>query len=358
MVPKITMFAVATLLPLPLLALGAFVGGWWVVAALLYLTAFTFLLDELIRAVADPAEPDQEFPAANRLSATLAISHFFLLVLAVWTLSSSATLGLAEKIGLFFAFGLFFGQVSNSNAHELIHRSDARLRGLGRWVYITLLFGHHTSAHPHIHHRYVGTEDDPNTARLGESFYRFARRAWIGSFRAGYEIESALRQKRRAAGQGGLWHPYAGYILGALVTLGLAGLIGGVWGVIVLIVLAAHAQMQLLLSDYVQHYGLVRHPLPDGRLEPVNIHHSWNTPHWFSSYLMLNAPRHSDHHTHPTRPYPALRMPSDLVAPILPYSLPVMGALALYPRRWKKRMDPMVAEWRDYGARFVAKAGA
>ena len=73
---------------------------------------------------------------------------------------------------------------------------------------------------------------------------------------------------------------------------------------------------------------------------------------------MLNAPRHSDHHTHPTRPYPALRMPSDLVAPILPYSLPVMGALALYPRRWKKRMDPMVAEWRDYGARFVAKAGA
>ena len=74
------------------------------------------------------------------------------------------------------------------------------------------------------------------------------------------------------------------------------------------LVLAVYAQLQILLADYVQHYGLRRQTGADGRPEPVGDGHSWNTPHWFSSALMVNAPRHSDHHLHPTRPYPGLRL--------------------------------------------------
>jgi alkane 1-monooxygenase len=85
------------------------------------------------------------------------------------------------------------------------------------------------------------------------------------------------------------------------------------------------------LSDYVQHYGLRR-----AAGERVATAHSWNAPQWFSSSLMLNAPRHSDHHAHPTRPYPALRLEDD--APILPWPLPLACFVALIPRLWRRKM--------------------
>ncbi len=65
----VTLFAIATLLPVPLLALGAVAGGMWLLAALIYLTLFALMLDELVALVAIPARPEAEFPAADWLSA-------------------------------------------------------------------------------------------------------------------------------------------------------------------------------------------------------------------------------------------------------------------------------------------------
>ena len=242
-----------------------------------------------------------------------------------------------EKLALFLSAGWFFGQVSNSNAHELIHRSSRLLHRLGKWVYISLLFGHHTSAHPLVHHVHVATDKDPNSAKLGQSYYRFLPRAWIGSFRAGLAAESARLAR---AGKPRWQHPYVTYVGGALGLLGLAGLAFGPAAPLWMIALCFFAQSQLMLSDYVQHYGLRRALREDGKPEPVGPAHSWNTPHWFTSSLMLNAPRHSDHHAHPARPYPALRLTDDM--PTLPRSLPVMGALALSPTLWRRVMDPRV----------------
>ena len=172
---------------------------------------------------------------------------------------------------IIFSSGRFFGQVSNSNAHELIHRADKRLFNLGKWVYISMLFGHRTSAHPVVHHRFVTSDNDPNSAEIGESFYTFARRAWIGSARAGFEMESARLQMKRTK-PSRFSHPYFTYTAGALARLLLAFVIG--WGgVLALIGLATYAQVQLLLSDYVQHYGLRRRALPNGKLEPIGIQH-------------------------------------------------------------------------------------
>jgi alkane 1-monooxygenase len=60
---------------------------------------------------------------------------------------------------------------------------------------------------------------------------------------------------------------------------------------------------------------------------------------------MLNAPRHSDHHAHPARAYPALRLgAADTPGrPVLPRSLPVMATLAMVPPLWRRMMDPRVA---------------
>lgn len=327
-------FAIATLAPVILLVLAALLGGVWVWLALGYMTVFVFALDALVAIVSDPADPECEFPAANRLSITLALAHFVLLGLAIWVVSGGSGLGVGERFGLFFAFGLFFGQVSNSNAHELIHRPQRTCFELGKWVYISLLFGHHTSAHRLVHHRYVGSARDPNSALLGESYYRFARRAWWGSFRAGMRAEAALER------DGVRMQPYVVYVGGALVFLAIAAQIGGLGGVLAYAGFGFYATAQLLMSDYVQHYGLRREQDENGRLEPVASRHSWNSPHWFSSLLMLNAPRHSDHHNHPARIYPALELPQDV--PMLPRSLPVMGFVALFPKWWRRMMDARV----------------
>ncbi len=330
-------FGLATLIPVPLLAAGAAWGGAWTWAALGYVTLLTAALDEAVALSLPPDPEGREFPAADGLSMALAVLHFGLLALCIRGLSGPALSG-GEKLALFFAAGLYFGQVSNSNAHELIHRSRRGLVRLGRWVFISLLFGHHASAHPLVHHVHVGTDRDPNSARRGQSYYGFVPRAWAGSFRAGLAAETARLARRGAPA----WrHPYLVYVGGALACLGAAFAIGGWAGVGWHLLLAGHAQAQLLLSDYVQHYGLRRRIMADGRPEPAGPRHSWNSPHWASSALMLNAPRHSDHHAHPGRPYPALQLAEGM--PVLPRSLPVMGAIALAPRLWRRIMDPRVA---------------
>ncbi len=101
-------------------------------------------------------------------------------------------------------------------------------------------------------------------------------------------------------------HPYVGYTAGGVLTVSASLVIGGFTGLGKLLALAADAQIQLFLSDDFQHYGLRREMLEGGRPELIGPCHSWNAPHWYSSAMMLNAPRHSDHHTRPSRSFPSL----------------------------------------------------
>ena len=336
---SIAAFALATLVPVPLLALGAIWGGVWLWAGFLYMAVLVVLLDQIIPLAAATAPEGAEFPGSDALLVGIGLSHLMLLALAVWAVAGASDLSAGARVLTFLGCGYWIGQVAHPAAHELIHRGNRWLFRLGVAIYTTMLFGHHASAHRLVHHRAVATPEDPSSAPAGMSFWAFAPRAWVGSFRAGWTAENALRAR---GGPGGL-HPYAVYIGGAVAALGLAVALAGVWGIVVWIGLAAHAQLQLLLADYVQHYGLQRQKRADGRYEPVGDRHSWNAPQWFSSALMLNAPRHSAHHAHPARPYPALRLPED--APRLPWPLPLACLLALSPRLWRKRMRPHLAQW-------------
>lgn len=344
-VPGIDLFAAVTFAPVPLIVLGALFGGLWPWLAVAWIGGLIYALDRLIAHAAPDAPEGCEFPAADRLSVALAVAHFGLLLLGVAALSGATGLSIPARIALFFACGLFFGQVSNSNAHELIHRADKRLFVLGKWVYISLLYGHHASAHRLVHHRFVATRDDPNSAVLGESFWAFAPQAWTGAFTAGWEMEEA--QRKRLAPEG--WrarlaavNPYVSYVLGAIWCVLLVGLLFGLAGVLAYLALCLYAQMQILLADYVQHYGLERAQTGTGQYEPVSVRHSWDAPDPVSSLWMLNAPRHSDHHAHPARPYPELRLGETAAAgrPMLPRSLPAMATLALIPALWHRVMDP------------------
>lgn len=335
-------FALLSASPIALIGLGCVFGGIWPGLALVVMAIVPVMIDWLLPIVAADAAEGAEFPAEGALLLGLGVGHLLLMPVVVWALAGDG-LGPAEKAALFLAAGIWFGQVVHPAAHELIHRAARLPRALGVAIYVTLLFGHHASAHRLVHHRHVASLRDPNTARAGEGFYRYALRAWLGSFRAGFRAESRLRAG--ASRKDGGLHPYAIYILGAVLSLGLGAVVGGWSGLLVWAGLGGHATAQVLLSDYVQHYGLRRHKRPGGKLEPVAPSHSWNAGAWFTAAVMLNAPRHSDHHAHPARPYPALRLPEAEAAPRLPWPLPMACLIALVPPLWRRLMQPQLARW-------------
>lgn len=342
-------FAIATLMPALLLALAMLLGGLWPILAALAMTALVAGLDRLVRGAID-ADPNvsagAEFPSGDGLAIGLGVLQPMLLVGGVLALSGDA-LGMAQKVWLFLALGLWIGQVGNSNAHELIHRPRRMMRRLGILNFTAILYGHHASAHPLVHHVHVATPADPASAPIGRSYWAYLPHAWIGAFRSGHRAEAA----RLRARHGARWRrhdPYLAYIGGGLLSCGLATAIAGPGGLAWFLAICGHAQAQLLLSDYVQHYGLRRGTLPSGRPEPVGPRHSWNAPHWYSAALMLNAARHSDHHAHPARPYPALRLPAGI--PMLPRSLPVMAMLAMWPPVWRRVMDRRARQWQPGGS--------
>lgn len=325
-------FVLASTSPLAMLALAWGLGGAWVWAALVYMTLAAVTLDVVIPLANQPG-PEVEFLGADGLLIGLAVGALIAMPLLVRAVAGPGEMGALARAGLFLAGSLWLGQVIHPAAHELIHRSGRFKTGLGTAVYALLLFGHHVSAHRLVHHRHVATPADPNSAQAGEGYYHFLARAWPESFRAGFLAERALR--------GGRWvYPYGVYVGGAILGLTFGYAVAGWPGVLVWLALGFHFSTQVLLSDYVQHYGLVRDKTA-ARTAIVTDRHSWNTPHWFSSAMMLNAPRHSDHHSHPQRPFPALALPEG--APMLPWPLPLACLIALYPPYWRRRMRPLVA---------------
>lgn len=322
-------FAFASLLPALLLEGAALRGGTWTVLAILAITVFAFGMDRLVLGAPQPKADEGILPHI------LGLLHFPLLGLVIWAVGAGHLSPLGTGL-LICAAGLYFGQISNSNAHELIHRKDRLSRRLGVMAYASLFHGHHDSAHRLVHHVHAGTPQDPNTARLGEGFWRFALRATRDEYRAGLMAEQRRRKGRP------LWtHPYLHHALISLTCLAIAGALSGWVGMAALLTIAVYAQMQLLLSDYVQHYGLMRRRMPDGSYEPMGPQHAWNAPHWYSAAMMLNAPLHSDHHMKPGKSYSELSVDSHTM-PMLPHALPVMAVIALVPPLWRKVMNKRV----------------
>lgn len=316
-------------------------GGAWAWGALLYMTALVACMDRLIAAHSENADPEAEFPASEALLVLLGVAHFAVLGAALWCVAGPSGFGVSERVALGAGVGLIFGQISHPVAHELIHKRPRIMRWLGQWIYTSMLAGHHASAHLLIHHVYVGSDKDPNSAPRGENFYRYMLRVTRQSFHAALKVEN---QRRERAGKPVFTHPYVLYLGGAGAALAAVWAGFGLLGLGAFLSIMAHGQVQILMSDYVQHYGLRRRVLPSGRLEPVGPQHSWNAPDVFSSFLMVNAPRHSDHHMSPQKDYPALELDPHQM-PYLPYPLPTMGVIALLPKIWFRLMNPLCEAW-------------
>ena len=227
-----------------------------------------------------------------------------------------------------------------------MHQRNRLERNLADFLLAMVLYSHFRSEHLLVHHRYVGTPRDPVTARYNEGFHRFYPRVlqqcWLSAFRA---------EKEKLAKKDLPWtngkNPFFRYWGLQAAMLVLAVILGGLSGLVLFLVQAGVAIWQLELVNYVEHYGLTRKHLGEGKYEHVRPHHSWNAAHKASNWLLINLQRHSDHHYRPDRRFPLLQNYTTADAPQLPYGYPVMTVMAMIPPLWRRVMNPRVRRWRQ-----------
>jgi alkane 1-monooxygenase len=75
------------------------------------------------------------------------------------------------------------------------------------------------------------------------------------------------------------------------------------------------------------------------------VTHSWDCDFWLSNAMLIQLPRHADHHTHPSRPYGALQ--KNPTSPLLPLGYPVLVLIALVPPLWRRVIHPHLPEERE-----------
>ncbi len=96
----------------------------------------------------------------------------------------------------------------------------------------------------------------------------------------------------------------------------------------------------LEIVNYVEHYGLHRRRLDNGRYERTTPEHSWNSNFLLTNLFLFHLQRHSDHHAYAKRRCQVLRHYDS--SPQLPSGYAGMIVLALFPPLWRAVMDPKV----------------
>jgi alkane 1-monooxygenase len=329
------------LLPLIGIAL-AEVTGWrwflWMPLAFIYVALPA--LDWLVGT--DPHSPPEEVvprlerePFYRWLVFAAVPLHVGVLVVGFWY-AMTQTQGVLETIAIVVSLG-FSAALAINTGHELGHKGDRLHRVLAMIALAVSGYGHFRIEHNLGHHVQVATPEDSASARVGESVYRFARREMPGGVQRTWRLEAA--RLRRA---GGWPWSYQNEILQALgITILLQGGLVAWLGWKALPWLALHnlwAWFQLTGVNYIEHYGLLRLRLEDGRYERCRPRHSWNSNHLVSNLLLFHLQRHSDHHVHAERRYHLLRHFDE--APQLPSGYMGMLVLSYFPPLFFRVMNP------------------
>ncbi len=260
--------------------------------------------------------------------------HFVSLIGVAWwagthDISIWAFLGLAVIAGLASGLGINTG-------HELGHKKSRLERTLTKIVLAVPVYGHFWIEHNRGHHRDVATPDDPASARMGESIFKFAMREIPGAFRRGWQIEKDRLERRGTTAWNTNNQILQSMALSLVLQLGLVIALG-LQMIPFLLVHNVMAWWQLTSANYVEHYGLLREKDANGRYERCQQHHSWNSNHIFSNLVLFHLERHSDHHAHPLRRYQSLRHVEKV--PALPSGYFGSYLLAYVPWLWYRVMD-------------------
>ena len=273
------------------------------------------------------------------------IVQFFLIFGSITAICNSNDWGLLEAIFLMISLGIITGAIGITFAHELMHKKSKLSKLLCDFLLGMVVYGHFRTEHLLVHHRFVGTKIDAVTARFNENFYSFFIRVLPGCYISAWKVERErlLKRKKKVFN---LKNPFWIYFGLIVFFITISFIIGGLFGILLFLIQALIAIIHLEVVNYIEHYGLSRKLLNNGKYEMTKPHHSWNANHTVSNLLLINLQKHSDHHYNPGKSYQLLNSFDSNTAPQLQFGYPIMVLLSLFPNFWKKVMNPKVEEWR------------
>jgi alkane 1-monooxygenase len=276
----------------------------------------------------------------NRVLPALCLPAWLLVVLIGCYIASFELLSTLDLVGIVLSLGSMGAVLAINPAHELIHRNSSLERNVGGLLLAAVGYGAFKVEHVRGHHLYAATSKDTASAEKGDSVFAFIVRSFLGTMINAHALENQRLKRIGLRASNPQWWLKNEIVrwngVSVLLAIGVAVTLGPV-ALLVFVLAGLGAIFELEVINYIEHYGLRRKTLENGRYEPVKEQHSWNTNTLGANVFLFNLQRHSDHHAHAGKDY--LHLSSIASAPQLPFGYSVMFLVALCPPLWRKLMD-------------------
>lgn len=326
-----------SLLPGIAVIFGNVMGGWWGISNFIFSLGVLALVECFT-----PEDKSNEELSNDFLPNTVLILHVLTQVLALTTLFISIYQNKFSFWQLFWtalSTGIHSGSSSIVVAHEMIHRKNRTWQWMGKFLLFTAGNVYFFIEHLRVHHKWVGTDKDPASARYNESLYRFYLRTTIGQITHAYktEVERLKSQKQVMF----FWKNYV--VQNIFLQILFCILIFYLIGMVVLIAYllqAIVANFLLEYTNYIEHYGLRRN-----ENERVNATHSWQSDKVISRFFLIDLSRHSDHHYYASKYFHTLNSYPN--SPVLPTGYISGIYLALLPPLWFRIVNRRINEFKN-----------
>ncbi|EKF74618.1 alkane-1 monooxygenase [Alcanivorax hongdengensis A-11-3] len=246
------------------------------------------------------------------------------------------------SLGWIISIGMLGGVIAINLGHELIHKDPKVENWTGGLLLASVTYAGFKVEHIRGHHIHVSTPEDASSSQYNQDLYDFLPKAFCRNFLNAWKLEAAYlsRKGKKAVSIHNelIWW----YGISALFALTF-GLLWGWQGVLFFVGQSLFAALALEIVNYIEHYGLHRRQLDNGRYERVTPAHSWNSNYLLTNLILFQLQRHSDHHAYAKRRYQVLRHYDE--SPQLPAGYTAMMLLAMVPPLWKKVMNPKVERY-------------
>ena len=326
--------------PLILIAsssLGLLINPSWSVSPFIWVFILVPIID-LVLPYLSKQDADLRENVLHNFSILIILPCILFLVVFGLIVVSDSTISLLVAAALGAAVGMSGGSIGITTAHELIHRQNKYMRGIGVLLLVLCCYGHFRIEHVYGHHKNVATKEDPATARRGENFYFYFIRCVINSVISSWNIEKNILDKKNIntlSLQNRMLH----YFVLEIIFLFIAFFIAGINGLVFVIFHSFVSITLLELVNYIQHYGLER-KMQNGKYERFTDHHSWNSRHISANWSTFNLGLHAEHHQSASKHYPLLSQEEKVIE--MPANYSIMLIMALIPPLWFFIMDKKI----------------
>ena len=316
-------------------SLGIIISPTWSFAPFIWVFLIIPLIDNILPNL-NKLDTKLNEQKLHNIALIIVLPGIFLLILFGLIKVSETNISHFEAAALGAAVGISGGSIGITTAHELIHRNNKNMRGIGVMLLILCFYGHFRIEHIYGHHKNFATKQDPATARLGENFYYYFIRCVISSIISSWQIEKNILKNRNLSILSFKNRMIQYFILEIIILL-ISFLIANINGVIFFLFHSFISIILLELVNYIQHYGLERKE-NNGKYEKYEEHHSWNSRYSSTNWSTFNLGLHSEHHQTANKHYPLLSQNQKKME--MPTSYPGMLIMALLPPIWFRIMNP------------------